>query len=350
MHMCALTPGKSGKSMMDAPETASIMASLRDMRLIGPAETPAFEALPGGVSADIVLVQTQAGPICVKRALPTLKVASAWQAPPSRGNAEKDWIRLVADILPGAVPDIIGEDPARFTFAMRYLAPAQFKNWKILLRDGETDASTAIRVAQLLGDIHDHTAHRPELARRFANDENFEALRLDPYLRTAARANPDVGDIMLGLAARTSACKEALVHGDFSPKNILIGANGPVILDAECAWYGDPAFDPAFCLNHLFLKAAWMPQHAAGYRRCAEAFWQAYAAALHRLDKAALEARVATLLPGLMLARIDGKSPVEYLTDPGVIARVRQFAKCRLIAPDYRVADLIKAWSQEFMQ
>lgn len=334
--------------MVDAPETASIMASLRHMGLIGPDEMPFFQALTGGVSADILLVDTAAGQICVKRALPTLKVASAWQAPPARGNAEKDWIRLVAGILPDVVPEIIGEDPARFTFAMRYLDPQQFKNWKLLLRDGEADASTAAKVGQVLGTIHDYTAHSPDCAKRFANDDNFEALRLDPYLRTAARANPDVADNMLGLAARTAACRQALIHGDFSPKNILISAHGPVILDAECAWYGDPAFDPAFCLNHLFLKAAWMPQHAAGYRRCAEAFWQAYVSCLQKLDKSALETRVAQLLPGLMLARLDGKSPVEYLTDPDVIARVRQFSKRHLVAPEHTVSGLIKAWHQEF--
>lgn len=335
--------------MVEKSDFAEIIASLRAMGLVAAEEVPALTPLAGGVSADIVVAQTKLGLVCVKRTLPELKVAQEWCAPQSRGNAEKNWIRLVASCLPRVVPEILGEDTERFTFAMRYLDPAIFKNWKTMLRDGDADPEIAAQIAGLLGKIHDWTADDTVVAAEFANDENFEALRLDPYLETAARAQPDVADILRGLINRTASTKQALVHGDFSPKNILIGPEGPVILDAECAWYGDPAFDVAFCLNHLLLKSAWMPVHADHYQRCAAAFWSAYRAELHRLDKAALEMRVATLLPGLMLARVDGKSPVEYLTDPAVIGRVRTFAMRKLVGPENTVPGLINAWSKEFI-
>jgi aminoglycoside phosphotransferase (APT) family kinase protein len=105
-----------------------------------------------------------------------------------------------------------------------------------------------------------------------------------------------------------------LVHGDFSPKNLLIGPAGPVILDAECAWYGDPAFDLAFVLNHLLLKGVWRPQWRARYVTAFAALADAYLGHVRWEPRDAVEARTAALLPGLMLARIDGKSPVEYLT------------------------------------
>lgn len=338
-----------GEEMVEQSDFAEIIASLRAMGLVMAAEVPTLTPLAGGVSADIVVAQTTLGLVCVKRTLPELKVAQEWCAPQSRGNAEKNWIRRVATYLPAAVPEIIGEDPEHFTFAMRYLDPATFKNWKTMLRDGEADPVVAARIAGLLGKIHDWTAYDSVVADEFANDENFEALRLDPYLETAARAQPDVADILQGLIKRTATTKEALVHGDFSPKNILIGPGGPVILDAECACYGDPAFDVAFCLNHLFLKSAWMPVHAARYQLCAAAFWYSYKAELRKLDPVALEARVVTLLPGLMLARVDGKSPVEYLSDPAVIGRVRAFAKHKLMRPERTVPGLIDAWSKEFI-
>ena len=349
MYMCA-RPKFNGKEMDEKSDFTETIASLLTMGLITAEESPSLTSLAGGVSADIVVAKTKLGMVCVKRTLPALKVAQEWCAPQSRGNAEKDWIRLVATFLPGAVPEIIGEDSERFTFAMRYLDPITFKNWKTLLRDGEANEIVAAQIAGLLGKIHERTAHDSTVAAAFANDENFAALRLDPYLETAARAQPDVADILRGLIARTARTKEALVHGDFSPKNILIGPDGPVILDAECAWYGDPAFDVAFCLNHLFLKSAWKPGYAASYQRCAAAFWNTYKAALHRLDQMALEDRVVTLLPGLMLARIDGKSPVEYLVDPNIVARVRAFAKRKLIKPEKTVPDLIGAWNKEFIQ
>lgn len=339
-----------GKEMAEKSDFTEIIAALRAMGLVATEEVPTLTPLAGGVSADIVVAQTKLGLVCVKRTLPELKVAQAWSAPQSRGDAEKNWIRLVATRLPGVVPEIMGEDPAHFTFAMRYLDPAIYKNWKTMLHDGDADAAVAAQIAGVLGKIHEWTAHDSVVAAEFANDKNFEALRLDPYLETAARAQPDVADILRNLISRTEATKEALVHGDFSPKNILIGPEGPVILDAECAWYGDPAFDVAFCLNHLFLKSAWMKVHAVRYQRCAEAFWRGYKAELHRLDQVALEARVVTLLPGLMLARVDGKSPVEYLIDPVVVGRVRAFAKRKLMQPERTVPGLIDAWNKEFMK
>ena len=174
-------------------------------------------------------------------------------------------------------------------------------------------------------------------------------MRLDPYFAAAAKANPDVEHIMLGLMARTEAARIALVHGDFSPKNILIGPSGPVILDAECACYGDPAFDPAFALTHLFLKCARKPQHAPRYLACAAAFWDAYSATVRRtLDPAPPEEHVVTLLPALILARIDGKSPVEYLTDLDIRGKVRAFAKTALRQPEKQLPAFIEAWNREF--
>src|SRR5690606_24626353 len=112
----------------------------------------------------------------------------------------------------------------------------------------------------------------------------------------------------------TASTRLALVHGDVSPKNILIGPNGPVFLDAECAWYGDPAFDLAFCLNHLLLKCLWTPRAATDFLASFEALAAAYRSGVVWEPPEALERRTARLLPGLLLGRIDGKSPVEYLT------------------------------------
>ena len=120
----------------------------------------------------------------------------------------------------------------------------------------------------------------------------------------------------------------ALVHGDVSPKNILIGRRGPVFLDAECAWYGDPAFDLAFCLNHLLLKCLWNRRAASRFLACFDAPGRDLSRAASTGRRATtLEARAARLLPALLLARIDGKSPVEYITAESDKGRVRRIAR-----------------------
>ena len=163
----------------------------------------------------------------------------------------------------------------------------------------------------------------------------------------AARRHPDRARQLLRLARRTAGTKLALVHGDVSPKNILVGPEGPVLLDAECAWYGDPAFDLAFCLNHLLLKCLWVPAAAAGFLACFDALLEAYMAGVVWEPRLALEGRAAALLPGLFLARVDGKSPVEYLNEESQKDRVRRVARSFLATPSRTLAPLRAAWAAE---
>jgi aminoglycoside phosphotransferase (APT) family kinase protein len=132
-----------------------------------------------------------------------------------------------------------------------------------------------------------------------------------------------------------------------SPKNILCGPHGPVFLDAECAWYGDPAFDLAFCLNHTLLKCAWRPQWADAYLACFDALTQAYLQAVEWEPVASLEGRAARLLPGLLLARVDGKSPVEYVTDDWQRASVRTAARSLLRKPVATLSEVRDRWERE---
>jgi aminoglycoside phosphotransferase (APT) family kinase protein len=219
--------------------------------------------------------------------------------------------------------------------------------WKNQLRDGHADTATAAAVGIRLAQIHNASAGDPEIARSFATDENFYAIRLEPYLIATARVHLDLADELRRLADVTAATRLALVHGDVSPKNILVGPRGPVFLDAECAWYGDPAFDLAFCLNHLLLKCLWTPRAATGFLACFERLAETYLGAVGWELREAIEARAARLLPGLFLARIDGKSPVEYITVEADKARVRRVARALLAQPVDRLAAARAAWATE---
>ena len=155
----------------------------------------------------------------------------------------------------------------------------------------------------------------PRLPTRFATDASFHALRIDAYLLATARAHPDLAPLIEPIAARTAQTKRVLVHGDVSPKNIMLGPDGPILLDAECAWFGDPAFDLAFCLNHLLIKRLAVKGAEAALAASFDALASAYLAHVDWEPVEAVEARAAALLPVLALARVDGKSPVEYLDE-----------------------------------
>jgi hypothetical protein len=276
--------------------------------------------LAGGVSSDIVVVGLGDGRLlCAKRALQKLKVASDWRVPVERNHYEVAWFRRAGAIVPGAAPKVLGEDRANGIALIEYLPPEEYVLWKEQLLSGRTDARISVAVAHAIGRIHAGTLNDPAVAGEFATDALFDALRLDPYLRTLAKRYPELADAVTERIAVTAETRIALVHGDLSPKNILVSRidGHPVILDAECAWYGDPVFDAAFCINHLVLKAVHMPPIGEALLGEADGFMTAWLGHFPERMRAGLEARTAALLPCLMLARVDGKSPVEYLRAAG---------------------------------
>jgi tRNA A-37 threonylcarbamoyl transferase component Bud32 len=313
--------------------------------LAAPGEAARWRPLTGGVSSDLWRIDLPGGrSLCVKRALAKLRVAADWQAPVSRNASEWAWMRFAAAHRPDHVPSLLAHDAEAGLFAMAYLPPELYPVWKAQLLSGEVEPATAAAVGEVLGSLHSASCGDQALIRSFATDENFAALRIEPYLLATATAHPQLQGALHTLARRTAATHLALVHGDVSPKNILVGPDGPVFLDAECAWYGDPAFDLAFCLNHLLLKCLVVPARRTELLESARALTESY---LERCDwepRAAAQERAASLLPALLLARVDGKSPVEYLTDEAPKALVRQVGSALLRSPVPTVADVLDAW------
>ena len=316
----------------------AVLSVLRNAGLLSEGESPRAVPLAGGVSSDIWRVDLASGPVCVKRALARLRVAQVWEAPVSRNRYEYEWLRLAGATVPHAVPAVLGRDDG--AFVMEFLDPARYPVWKDLLRQGRADRSFAAQVGATLAAIHTATTGTAAL---FPTDDIFYAIRLEPYLVATGTRHPDVRGPLEALAASTARTRVCLVHGDVSPKNILAGPRGPVFLDAECAWHGDPAFDLAFCLNHLLLKCLWVPQASAAFLDCFDGLASAY---LEVVPFEAVEARAAALLPGLLLARVDGKSPVEYLTDETQRAHVRRVARKLLLHPVRKLSMVKDAWRE----
>jgi len=310
---------------------------LRGAGLAGRDEAPRASRLSGGVSSDIWRVELARGPVCVKRALPRLRVAERWEAPVERNRYERLWLETAARAVPGSAPRVLASDASAGLFAMECV---EHPLWKEELRQGRADPAFAAGVGAALAGIHAATAGREDIARLFATDDIFYAIRLEPYLVATGTKHPDLQSRFEKLVRQTSSLHLALVHGDVSPKNILVGPQGPVFLDAECAWYGDPAFDLAFCLNHLLLKCLWVPAARARFLECFSSLSDSY---LRRFSPEGMEARTASLLPALLLARVDGKSPVEYLReeqkDP-----LRRAA--RALLGSTRLEDIRRAWQR----
>jgi tRNA A-37 threonylcarbamoyl transferase component Bud32 len=307
-------------------------------------ESVCWRPLTGGVSSDIWHVVLPGRSLCIKRALSKLKVSADWEAPVSRNAYEWAWMQFAARHCPDNVPRPLAHDAAAGLFAMSYLAPEDHPVWKQQLIGGEVSPATARAVGELLGRLHRASAGSAELASEFDTTGNFHALRLEPYLLATARRHPEVGAELSALVERTAATRIALVHGDVSPKNILVGPRGPVLVDAECAWFGDPAFDLAFCINHLLLKCLPRPDRCEALMDAFGTAVDAYFAEVNWEPRPQLEERAARLLPALLLARIDGKSPVEYVTAEQQRQQVRAFALPLLRDHAAHLASIADAW------
>lgn len=302
---------------------------------------PAVEVLGGGVSNVVIAVNAGDGALVVKQSLPRLRVAEDWFAPRDRVLTEAEALRLADRLLPGSVPRVLDSDAARHTLTLQR-ASSGWRDWKSCLLDGEIDPQVARRLGSVLSLWHAATSGGQGLSARMREREPFDMLRTDPYYRTVARRAPELAEHLQDLIAQMQARRECLVHGDFSPKNVLVGPGGATwVIDFEVAHLGDPSFDVAFLVSHLLMKSVHRPQHVDDYDRCILAFGDGY------VDQARADGgqgpswgHTMRHVGGLLLARVRGKSPAEYLTSQEA-ERVWALGRDLLTAPPDTLSALL---------
>lgn len=311
---------------LDIEKTSDLIDYLRQTSRIATTETPQIGVLAGGVSNRTVLVTRDNGEAWVlKQALTKLRVPVDWFSDPERIHREALGLSWLTTLVPaGLIPGLIFEDHTHHLLAMQAV-PQPHANWKTLLLAGQLDLTYVAQFATLLATIHSQAAQRrAELAPIFADRTFFESLRLEPYYQYTASQVTPARDFLHQLVADTRQRSYTLVHGDYSPKNTLIYQNRLVLLDYEVIHWGDPAFDLGFSLTHLLSKAHHLSPQRAQFATAAHTYWQIYATALAEdLGSAQqggwqrdLEGYVVRHTLACMLARVMGRSPLEYMTPP----------------------------------
>ncbi|MBX5493730.1 MAG: aminoglycoside phosphotransferase family protein [Bryobacteraceae bacterium] len=301
--------------------------------------------LGGGVSNTVLLVETDSERFVLKQSLAKLRVEADWFSDRERIFGECAAIRELSACLPaGAVPRVLFEDRENFAFAMT-AAPEGAQPWKSLLMSGAVRAETASRIASYQAALILRSLNEPDWARAHDGWNVFDQLRIDPYYRFTRDRHPDLRGLFDRLMADMSSRRVALVHGDWSPKNFLVLEDEVMAIDMEVIHWGDPSFDAAFLLNHLLLKSFWRPEWAERYRAAAAAYWRALreqlGTALGWLSEATVQH-----LGGLLLARIDGKSPAEYIKDPALKERIRSRARRLMLNLPDGVEGMLEEWPE----
>lgn len=293
---------------------STVVAHLCARGLVSGPDGVRVSTLAGGVSGVTFLVEDQDRRLVVKQPLAFLAVSDEWPARRERAGVEAAAIGVLERLTPAALPRLVDYDPEAFVITMTAARPG-WREWRQVLLTGDVDVAAGRRLGEVLGSWHHQTRGSGAGRAPFDDRSGFLELRGDPYHRTVARRRPDLAEPVNACLEELLGPAECLVHGDFSPKNVLIAAEGAAgglwVLDFEVAHAGNPVFDVAFMLHHLVMKATHLPEAALSLRACAEAFWDAYRTAG---GLATDESAVVRHTGALLLARVHGKSPASYLT------------------------------------
>lgn len=295
--------------------------------------------LAGGVSNVVLIVEGHRplGPgLVVKQSLGRLNVPELWVASRRRTVTEGVTLRMAGEMTPGRVPAVVDLDTDRLVLVIE-AAPAGWTSLKDDLLSGRVDTEVAGELGVALATWHNGTSGiRPDA--EWADPDALRQLRTDPYHRTALARHPDLAGPLQDCIDELEGTRSCLVHGDFSPKNIMVGPQGWWVLDFEAAHVGAPVFDVAFFTCHLVLKAVHRRAYRDRYEAASTALCDAYLRTVTTSLRPAPD-RLALQTAGLLLARVDGRSTAEYLDEAGR-TRVRELAVGLLERPATDVGSL----------
>ncbi len=297
--------------------------------LISHTDKPGCKILTGGVSNTTLLVSPEhANDLIVKQALAKLNVKEDWFSEQERIFVEARALEVMPKLLPeGTTPALIFEDHEEFVLIMEAISPP-YENWKSQLLQGNVQLNHIDQFARLLALLHSQTFHSAYYANLFRERKFFNSLRLEAYYRFTADRVPEAREFLLELIRENDNTHVCLVHGDFSPKNVLVHHDKLILLDFEVMHFGDGAFDIGFAMTHLLSKANHLTESRRIFINAARRFWETYYH-IANID-ADMEARAVRNTLACLLARAKGKSPLEYLSEE---ARDIQMANCLKILP-----------------
>ena len=291
-------------------DQSTVVEYLISKKIISPDENAEVEVLTGGVSNVVLAITTASQKLVLKQALAELAVSEKWEADQRRAIVEADAIELFNQLSPKQVPKLIFLDSERFILVLERV-PVGSTVWKSDLLAGVINPDVGAVLGKTLASWHNYADGNAQVKIKFMEDSLFEQLRIDPFYRFVAAKNPQIEVGIRKLINELEGDKTTIVHGDFSPKNIMVAMNDDVyILDFEVTHVGNPVFDIAFLVAHLVCKffRAEDRLQAKLLANTANSFIKEYEKIRVVSPSAAKHAAL------IALARVEGKSPVNYLS------------------------------------
>ncbi|MEP7109526.1 MAG: aminoglycoside phosphotransferase family protein [Ferruginibacter sp.] len=308
--------------MLDVNNFITLKRYLAERKIVRSASSVFIEPLPGGISNSVLRIISDSGLFVLKQAMPKLRVSTEWISDIERSNTEKNALKFLAGIIPGYVPELVYEDEDNYLFIMTCI-PEPAVTWKSLLMKQECNEGIGRKVGQILGTIHQATHNSQEAKELFYDKKFFYQLRIEPFFEFLKIKHPGLKkDIDQHIAVCLNR-EDSLVIGDYSPKNILVHGEDVSVIDFEVAHYGDASFDLGFLTTHLLLKSLRAQENSNRHYNVFRQVIDSYFSRIHYTKRCDLELLAVRQLAWLLLARVDGKSPAEYVTEE----REKQFIR-----------------------
>jgi hypothetical protein len=311
--------------MVDISDNSQLKRYLAGKNVFRNCDDLYLRLFPGGVSGNVVLASDGKTSLIVKQALPKLKVKENWECDPGRMIIEHRALEVYARLVPSCVPAPVFYDGDNYIMC-RQAAPEDCPMWKAQLLEGLLDFRVAQKAIETLLVVHNKTAGEARLRETFGATDVFYSLRINPYIEFTVTKYPEFREPADRVSAMLLNEKIALVHGDYSPKNILVSGEDIFVLDMEVAHFGHPAFDLAFFLNHFLLKSIKNKMWGGAYLAMLRYMARVYLGGLSCMDAREMEGAAVRVLAFLFLARVDGKSPAEYITGEADKNLIRKIA------------------------
>lgn len=300
--------------MIDISDKKALTDFLVQKRITPQGTDIAVKYYGGGVSGTVALASYEDKSLIVKQALEKLKVKENWFSDPKRMVIEKDGNEVYHRIVPENTPAVYFYDEENYIYG-REAAPEHCTMWKSDLLAGLLDFRVAEKAILSLAKVHDAIARDEEIKAKFMDKSFFYDLRISPYIERVVQHYPELRQFAEPIIANLMESSITLVHGDYSPKNIMVDGSKIYILDFEVSHCGHPSFDLAFFSNHFLLKAVKNRAFADAYINMLRYMTGIYFNTISYMDATDLEADTIKLWALLFLARVDGKSPVEYIAE-----------------------------------
>ncbi len=261
---------------------AAYLAGLPDVRarLGGVPEAWRVREVGDGNLNLVFIVEGPAGDVCVKQALPYVRlVGESWPLPLLRAWFEHEAASIQQRNAPGLVPAILHYDPLLYLTVMERLSP------HVIMRRGMIEGIVypdfAEHISEYLAkalyytsDLALPAADKKELVAKFCGNTELckiteDLIFTDPYMIcdrnrwTSPQLDEDARRIREDAALKraVSALKlkflsemQSLLHGDLHTGSIMITEEDTRVIDPEFAFVGPMAFDVGKLIGNLLMS------------------------------------------------------------------------------------------------